>query len=261
MSSLYTGVATYPTSITIPSDGDSKSAASVNVALEGLKNGLEYFKAIQDGTIASGILLNAILKGGINYVDNGIGLARRHQFTDVDVRFDVATAFDIDGPAASAPTITISRNVSLPQGTWTFGGAASQTVSFACPTDFSQPMSPIGSGRLRLRRQNTATGNFDRTIDASVTDVYMVQAGEIAPGNKGLVQNGTADGSNTCFDVIRICSYDTAEPFPLYRADAVTAITDADANPIIIIGDPSGPGEYQSVLLQWTGAFWEMIGQ
>jgi len=261
MSSLYSGIDAYPTAITLPSDGDMKTAASVNVALQGLMNGLAYFKSLHLGGHGAGILLNPIIKGGATYVENGAGLARRHYFVDVDVRFDPDTAFDIDGPASTSPTITVDRNVNWPTGNHTYGGGSGQTVSFACPTDFSQPMSPVGQGRLRVRRTYTTAGDFDRSINVGSTDLYIIRLGDISAGNKGLVQNGTADGSVTCFDCLWIISYNSVG-MPLFEQDGTTAIRDPNNTPIVLINSPTpSAGEYASVRLVWSGSHWEFAGR
>jgi hypothetical protein len=59
--------------------------------------------------------------------------------------------------------------------------------------------------------------------------------------------------------VIRIVSYDST-PFPLYKADGVTTIDDAENNAIVLKRNPSSPGEYRSVLLRWQGSTWTWIG-
>lgn len=259
MSTAYAGTNTFPTTIPIPSDGDMKNAASVGAALQGLKDATIYLANLHTGTNPAGILKGPTIRGNATYTKDGSN--RSHSFIDANIAIDDLSDFAINGPAGSSPTITISRNVNWPEGNHTYSGTSGQTVSFGCPTFFSQPMSLVAAGRLRLRRQLTATGNFDRTISAASTDVYIVEAGEITTGNKGLVQNGTADVSNTSFDVIRIISEDQSTPFPLYEQDGVTAIADPNTSSIVLRANPSAPGEYASVLLMWTGAYWRMIGQ
>lgn len=258
MSTAYGGVNTYPTTIPIPSDGDLKNAATVGAALEGLMDAATALALQHLGTNPAGILKAPTIRGNASYTRDGAN--RSHSFVDVAITIDDLSAITINGPAATSPTISISRNMNWPQGSHTFGGAASQDVSFACPTLFSQPISLLGYGRIRKRRQYTATINADRTININACDVYIVRLGDLASGNKGILTNGTGDGTLTSWDTIRIVSFDTTA-FPLYAADGVTALFDANTSSIVLKKNPSAPGEYASVELMWTGARWEWIGQ
>jgi hypothetical protein len=63
MSTLYGGANSFPVNITIPSDGDTKDAASVNVSLEGLADRTKYLKGFIDGTSSGGTLDGVTLTG------------------------------------------------------------------------------------------------------------------------------------------------------------------------------------------------------
>jgi hypothetical protein len=65
MSSTYAGANSYPTSVTIPSDGDVKGAASVNVALESLADRTRYLRGFVDGSSPGATLLSPTLNGTI----------------------------------------------------------------------------------------------------------------------------------------------------------------------------------------------------
>lgn len=258
MSTAYAGVNSFPTTIPIPSDGDLKNAATVGAALQGAMDGLLFLANVRGGTNPAGVLKNPTLKGLVSITNNGAD--RTLDIVNMNTTIDDQSNFKINGPAATSSTVQVDRNMNWPTGNHTYGGGLGQTATWACPTFFSQPMSLTGAGRLRLRRQNTALGNFNRAISPAATDVYFVRTGDIASGNRGVVANGTADASNASWDVIRIVSYDNVD-FPLYAANAVTAITDGQGSPIVVVRDPTAAGEYASVLLQWNGTIWEMIGQ
>lgn len=246
MSTPYAGAAVFPSTGPLPDDGDAKTAASVNVAFEALFDRTVYIINFLLGAYPGGQLLNGTLKGDTTIRNSGLDNACN--FVGVDINID-----DVSTVRSRAPWI-------VSQGDWSFGGLFGQTLSLGCPVFLSGPLSIAGPGRIRQRKQYTASGDFDRVISAASTDVYIVQAGEISPGNKGLVQDGTGDASLTSWDVIRIVSQNDLA-FPLYRADGVTAIEDPNESNIVMKKLPVSAGEYATVLLMWNGATWEMIGQ
>lgn len=63
MSSPYNGANTFPVTITIPSDGDLATAASVNVSLEALADRTVNLQGFLNGTNAGPSLLNPTLSG------------------------------------------------------------------------------------------------------------------------------------------------------------------------------------------------------
>lgn len=259
MSTAYAGVNVFPTTIPIPSDGDMKTAAAVGAALQGLKDATTYLALIHLGTNPAGVLKNPTIKGNVTYTKDGSN--RSHNMVDIALTIDDLSAITINGPASTAPAVSISRNVSWPEGNHSYGGVSGQTVTYACPTFYSQPISLSGIGRIRHRRVLASASSGDRSISINACDVFLVRAGDIAGGDKGVLQNGTADAGNNSWDQIRLVSSD-ATPLPLYAADGVTALQDANGSVLVLVASASpAPGEYASVLLQWTGAYWEWIGQ
>lgn len=260
MSTSYAGVNVFPTTIPIPSDGDMKTAASVGAALQGLKDATIYLAGISTGVNPGGTYNSPTLRGNVTIQNHA--LLRALSISNMAITVSDTSDITIAGTIGTSSTISITRHVNLPAGNWTFGGASSQTVSFSCPTFFNQPMSPAGQGRLRKRRQLASAGSgLVRTISAGSTDVYIIRAGDIASGTQGNIQNGTADGSNSCFDEIQIVSSEVTHGFALFGQDGVTALTDTNGAPLVVKGNPSGSGQYRSVRLLWTGSYWEMIGQ
>jgi hypothetical protein len=259
MSTPYAGANFFPATIPIPSDGDLKNAATVGAALEGLMDACVSLAFQHLGVNPAGILKTPTIRANASYQRDGA--ARAHDFVDVAITFNDLCNFTINGPAATSPTVTISRNINWPEGNHTFGGQLGQTISYSCPQFFSQPQSPFGAGRVRVRKQNSTTlGAANQAINPVTTDVFIVREGDITNGALGVVANGSHDGSLSSWDVIRIVSQ-SANGLVLREADTVTAIADQNLTPIVMKRNPAVAGEYSSVLLIWNGSAWIMIGR
>lgn len=72
MSSPYSGANTFPASITIPSDGDLASAASVNVALESLADRTVNLQGFINGSNPGPTFLNPILLGTLTILTGSL---------------------------------------------------------------------------------------------------------------------------------------------------------------------------------------------
>lgn len=257
MSTAYAGVNTFPTTIPLASDGDPKFAASVTAALQGLKDATIYLANLHTGANPAGILKGPTIRGNATYTKDGSN--RSHSFVDANIAIDDLSDLTINGPAGSSPTISISRNVNWPEGNHTFGGASGQTVTINGPLFLGSPVELVGAARFKARCAYMAAGDTDKAISIVAADVHVLRLGEIAATRKAILANGVLGVAST--DLLRLVSYESTQFLDVYAADGVTALGDANNSNIRLKAGATGAGVYAAVLMRWTGAFWEWIGQ
>lgn len=259
MSTAYAGdpLAGFPTTIPIPSDGDLKNAATVGAALEGLMDGVVALALIHTGDNPAGTFKNATLKGNTTIRNNGSD--RTVSVVNTAWTFDNQSSITLSGTAAASPTVTITRHVNWPAGNHTFGGAESQTVSFACPMFFSQPIESSGAGRIRQRKVYMASGDANKSISINAADIHTLRAGELATTRRAILADGVDGVAST--DMLRLVTQDNTNFLDVYAADGVTVIQDFNNSNIRLKAGATGAGIYPAVLLAWNGGFWEMVGQ
>ena len=207
MPTTYAGADSYPTGITIPSDGDVKGAATVNVALEGLADRTRWFQGFIMGWSPGAHLLSPTLSGTITVEDpiRGDGtfltlsqpgegtrilgsllVAENATFVAGHIaQFDGTWKLNGTGHVLTGNLLSIDTGATLS----VYGQFVSNTnagflgtVVLACPVGLSGVITPSGAGGIAARpfNANPAGGGTYGVLDGNRMALVGTLAGAIS---------------------------------------------------------------------------------